>query len=267
MHRAERRRCAISLPGLILLIALSQGMLGCTFENAPIAAVPIAPMTPTSAIAPHIYLVHLPGMAGWTQTDVSWVRGFGDAGISRHLEIYDWTSPNRLIGAVLAYDHNRAAARYIAGRIAAKLREEPDAKIILTGWSAGGAVAVWTLEDLPEGMQVQSVMLMQPAVNPDHDLSKALRHVRGHFFATQSRNDWLLLGIGTMIFGTADGGAHTPAAGNAGFRMPATGDAVEYLKLVEIPYQSDWTRYGNYGGHIGPLDRGFAREVLGPMIH
>jgi len=105
-----------------------------------------------------------------------------------------------MIGAVWAYDDNRAQARHIADRIADKLRQQPDAQIVLTAWSAGAAVAVWALEDLPDGVTVQSVLLVEPAVDPGHDLTRALRHVRGHLFATQSGGDFIMLGIGTMIF-------------------------------------------------------------------
>jgi hypothetical protein len=122
------------------------------------------------------------------------------------------------------------------------------------------------VEDLPEGVQVQSVLLVEPAVDPNHDLSRALHHVRGHLFVTKSGGDFILLGIGTMLVGTTDGGIHAAAAGNVGFNMPASADKDEYRKLVEIPYQSDWTKYRNFGGHVGPLDREFAKKVLGPMV-
>jgi hypothetical protein len=115
-------------------------------------------------------------------------------------------------------------------------------------------------------MQVQTVMLVQPAVNPDHDLSQGLRHVRGHLYATQSTNDWLFLGIGAVIFGTTDGGAHTFAAGNTGFTMPKSGDVAQYRKLVEMPYEPGWSKYGNDGGHLGPMDRRFTREIWGRVI-
>src|SRR5579862_9878026 len=71
-----------------------------------------------------IYLIELPGMAGWTGTDVDWTKAMGSALGTSHQEIYDWTTPHWMIGAVMAYEHNRQAAQYIASRIADKLRAE-----------------------------------------------------------------------------------------------------------------------------------------------
>jgi pimeloyl-ACP methyl ester carboxylesterase len=240
-------------------MALLLGAIGCQ-------ATPIIAPAAISPEASRRYVIHLPGMAGWIKADSNLVQGLADANVAGHYEIYDWTGPHWMIGAVWAYEDNRAQARHIADRIAAKLRQQPDAQIVLTGWSAGCAVAIWALEDLPDGVMVQSVLLVQPAVDPDHDLTHALRHVRRHLFATQSGGDSIMLGIGTLIFGTTDGGAHVIAAGNSGFHKPPAGDVAEYRKLVEIPYQSEWSKYHDFGGHAGPTEREFAKEVLGPMV-
>jgi hypothetical protein len=245
-----------SIVGILILTA---GAAGC--QSGPIQA--------ASTVAPvisHRYLVHLPGMAGWIDADTTLVQGLGDGNVADHLEIYDWTHPNWMIGAVRAYAHNRAEAHKIADGIAAKLREQPDAQIVLTSWSAGGAVTIWALEDLPEGVQVQSALLVEPAVDPDHDLTMALRHIRGHLFVTHSGGDFFMLGIGTILVGTSDDGVHTVAAGDGGFRKPPNADEGQYRKLVEIPYRSDWIKYGDYGGHAGPLGRKFAKEILGPIL-
>ena len=113
---------------------------------------------------------------------------------------------------------------------------------------------------------MQSVVLIHPAVDPKHDLTRALRHVEGHMFAIKSPGDWLVLGIGTTLFGTADGGVHTPGAGLIGFHKPDPATPEAYQKLVELPYQLASIRYGVWGGHITPMSQSFAREVLAPML-
>jgi pimeloyl-ACP methyl ester carboxylesterase len=251
---------ARSFFSVLMMTALGAGLLGC--QNMPLTTAGAKKLPSAS----NIYLVHLPGMAGWVITDQNWVIGLGEGGVADHLEIYDWTRPNWLIGAVQSYDHNRASAREVAAGITATVRRDPNAKIVLTGWSAGAAVAIWALEDLPDDVQVQSVLFIQSAVDPNHDLSRALRHVRGHMFSTIGFNDWLILGIGTVIFGTADGGVHTASAGNVGFAKPPGRDAIQYQKLVEIPYQFEWMKYANFGEHTGPTSQDFAREVLAPMV-
>ncbi len=205
-------------------------------------------------------------MGGWTNVDVNCLRGLAEGGVSGRIEIYDYTKPNWMISTVRAWDHNRAAARYIADRITAKVRAEPSAKIVLVSWSTGSAVTIWTLESLPADVKVQSVLAIQPCVNPDHDLRPALEHVRGHFFAVRSWGDFFALGLGTTLIGTADGGHHTPAAGMVGFRRPPGCDKSEYAKLVEIPYKLDYLRHGHLNGHVTAMSRTMAREVLAPML-
>lgn len=216
-------------------------------------------------LAQHTYIVHVAGIGGRTSLDVNWVKALGKAGVADHLEAYDWTTPFTWIGALHAYAHNRAEARMIAGHIAAKLKEDPQARIILTAWSGGCQIIVWALEDLPPEAKVQSVVMIAPAIRPNYDLSRALAHVRGSMFACTSPGDWFILGWGTRVFGASDG-THTNAAGMVGFSMPPGADIAVYKKLVQLRYAAAWLRYGNLGGHNGGISAGFAREILAPKL-
>jgi hypothetical protein len=246
---------------LLFITMLSGFLAGCNGMSFPRAGGP-----PRSTRASHTYLIHVPGMGGWVTADTDWLRGLEEGGASDRIEVYDWPPPYFLLGAVQAYDHTRAQARYLAEKITEKLREDPQARIVLTAWSAGAAVTIWALEELPDDLQVQSVLLMQAGIDPDHDLSRALGHVRGHMFSMYSGGDFIVLGLGTMIFGTADGGILTAAAGQTGFRKPPGYDPAEYKKLVEIPYQFEWIKYGDFGEHVSQMSRSLAKEVLGPML-
>ena len=97
--------------------------------------------------------------------------------------------------------------------------KDPKLEITLTSHSGGTGIAVWALEKMPEGMQVQTLVLLASALSPDYDLSKALRHVRGKAYVFYSQNDQVVLGAGTRLFGTIDG-VKSDAAGLIGFRMP-----------------------------------------------
>jgi len=246
--------------------SLVRKFVGLVLAGATIGCAASGPIQPRPASAKSTYIVELPGMSGWTHVNERCLRGLAEGGVSDHIEIYDYTKPYWLIGAVRAWDHNRAAARYIADCIAAKLREDPAARIILVSWSTGSAVTLWTLEDLPPGMQVQSILMIQPCVDPAHDLRPALSHVRGHAFALESCGDVFALGVGTWIVGAADGGGHTPAAGMIGFRRPKDANPSDYAKLVEMPYQIAWLRFGDFGDHVGQMNRSLSREVLAPML-
>ena len=48
--------------------------------------------------------------------------------------------------------------------------------------------------------------------------------------------------------------------------MPPAGDAVQYAKLIQIPYRSEWLRLGNVGDHIGATMRPFARRIIAPLL-
>ncbi|HEV2688086.1 MAG TPA: hypothetical protein VGV35_06015, partial [Bryobacteraceae bacterium] len=179
--------------------------------------------------------------------------------------VYDWVKPYSWIGALRAYEHNRAEAKVIAQKIGEKLAADPDANIILTAWSGGCQIVVWALEDLPPKAKVQSVVMIAPAITPSYNLGRALSHVRGSLFACTSPGDWFVLGWGTRWFGTSDG-VRTDAAGMVGFTVPDGADATQYRKLVQLRYAAAWLKYGNFGGHNGAISPAFAREVLAPKL-
>ena len=74
-----------------------------------------------------------------------------------------------------------------------------------------------------------------------------------------------VLGLGTKMFGTVDG-VRGEAAGKVGFTKPKAADPQQYAKLVQIPYDSAWMKWGNDGDHIGSMSRSFAREVVAPLL-
>jgi hypothetical protein len=121
---------------------------------------------------------------------------------------------------------------------------------------------------LPEDVQVDTVLLLSPALSPTYDLSKALGKVKGSVYYFPSPHDTAVLGIGTKWFGTVDG-KKGEAAGKVGFVAPDNADATTrkaYERLIERPYDKAWMRFGNIGNHIGPLIPMFAEKVLTPLL-
>ena len=125
------------------------------------------------------WLLHLPGIGGARSIDRHMTAGLKDGGWEGPISIYDWTANDPGINALLSYERNKKQAQKVEEMIADKLAKDPDLKITLTSHSGGTGIAVWALEDLPEGVQVQTLVLLASALSPDYDLSKALRHVRG----------------------------------------------------------------------------------------
>ena len=214
---------------------------------------------------PQERLIHLPGIAGARLLDRYFVAGIREGGYEGEIEIYDWTAGDPGLGALLARRRNEDQAAKLAERLKALLKGDPDLKIRLVGHSGGSGIAAWALERLPEGMQVETLVFIAPALSQRYDLSKALAHVRGKAYAFTSENDVLVLGAGTRMLGTIDG-VKEEASGLRGFTQPAGADDAQYAKLVPMPYTADWMEFGNIGDHIGPMGRTFAHEVVSPIV-
>ena len=253
----------------MLLIAL----IGCTMTPAtsdfvvatrPYAAVPpTPPLLPTAAKLPPL-LLHLPGIAGTRSHDLGMVRGVQQGGFTGEVRIYDWTGSDAGLKALLDMDRDKQQAHLVADIITKRFDADPTARIILTGHSGGCGIAIWSLEDLPDRVKVDTVVLLAPALSPGYDLSKALAHVSNRAYVFSSLQD-PVLGLGTRAFGTIDG-VKTDAGGRVGFTRPANADAAGYDKLVQFPYDSDWMHLDNYGDHIGAMTHKFARLAIAPLI-
>ena len=246
-------------------------------------------------------VVHLPGIGGERAVDHGWVAGLIDGGaVARdggpdggpdggepEAEVFDWTDGRPGLPALAAYDHNRARAVQLAGRLADLRRAEPGRPIVLTAHSGGAGIAVWALEALPPGVSVDRLVLVAPALSPGYDLSPALAHVSGRAYALTSARDAVVLGTGTRLFGTIDR-VNADAAGRVGFDVPGPAadaargdlpstrpttrpaarfaDPAQYAKLVALPYDPAWAEIGNRGGHRGAMGRAFARRVVAPLL-
>lgn len=211
-----------------------------------------------------IALLHLPGIGGHRSIDDSLVRGLQQGTIGPLTEIYDWTHGDFGMPALVAVQQNRAEAKKIAEKITQLARENPNRRIFLSSHSGGTGLAVWALEELPEGVMIDTLLMIAPALSPQYDLSKALRHVRTRAYTFNSTLD-IILSFGTQQFGTMDR-QNTTSAGFGGFAVLPSADAKQYAKLVQIPYDPSWMMLGNAGGHVGAMNRLFARTIVAPLL-
>jgi alpha-beta hydrolase superfamily lysophospholipase len=210
------------------------------------------------------YLLHLPGIAGHMRIDDMLTSGLMLGGIDAQVEIDDWPGDTRGLAALGAIERNRQQARRIAEKLALSIKNNPTRSFILTGHSAGSGLAVWTLENLPDDVQIDTLVLLAPALSPEYDLSKALKRVRGKAYVLVSEGD-VVLGAGTRNFGTVDR-VNTDSAGRVGFQMPENADREQYKKLIPVNYDPQWVRFGNMGDHVGPMSRAFAKSILAPLL-
>ena len=227
----------------------------------------LSPSAATAAAQPTTrpYVLHFPGVGGVMPVDRSMLTGLVAGKVNADIQTFDWTERDPGVHALHAYDRNQLEAARAAEFVVARARKYPGERLVLTSHSAGGAMAVWTLEKLPPEVKVDDVLLMAPALSPDYDLTAALRHVRGKMYVFWSSGDCFVLGFGCRLCGTMDG-KYTDAAGLLGFSQPVTGDAEQYKKLDQRPYQASWVALGNYGGHVGPMSWRFSAAVLAPLV-
>jgi hypothetical protein len=111
---------------------------------------------------------------------------------------------------------------------------------------------------------VNNVVLLSSSVSSQRDLSPALEHMRGYFYATYSREDYILAALAV----NADGGPGPPA-GKVGFRRPAKMSretAQLYSKVVNLPWKPGYAGYGWNGGHTRATERDFIRAVIAPRL-
>ena len=214
------------------------------------------------------YLLHLPGAMGYAPSDVRLLNGLSAGGIDAEIRVDPWNVGREGFGLLAAsqLETNRAAAKRAADRLAEVARASPDRPMYVTGQSAGGGAAVFVLEALPRGVQVEHALLISPALSPDYDLSKALSRVRGKMYVVYSPRDTLVLGWGTRTYGNIDG-RRSDAAGLVGFVVPASADRDAYsAKLVQLKWEPSWRTQGHDGGHIGALTVKFGKERLAKLL-
>jgi hypothetical protein len=259
------RECLRHPPSSILHPRVSSSPLGVLGALAFLALCVSLPARATPKDPNAAYLLHLPGIAGYRWLDKQMIAGLQEGGYRGRVAVHNWPGEQAGLGALLGRERNDRHAQQVADALEKRYRESPGRRIVLTAHSGGAGILVWALEKLPADVRVDTVVLLAPALSPGYDLTDALRHVRGTMYAFTSTLDSVVLGVGTRTFGTIDG-VKCDAAGMCGFAVPEQGDASEYSKLVQMPYDVAWMREGNLGDHIGPMRRQFSANILAPIV-
>jgi pimeloyl-ACP methyl ester carboxylesterase len=209
-------------------------------------------------------LIYIVGWNGPIRRDRNVLNALHDAGCNMAMETFDWTAGQRSLIAFWRAQHSAEPAIQLANHIQAVQQEHSGQPIFLIADSSGCAVALAALANLPPQVKVKTLILSSPAVSPTYDLRPALRHIDDKLVSFNSHRDFIILGLGSIIFGTVDG-RHTAAAGRRGFVIPP--GAVEYAKLRQIPYDPAWAvQFGNTGGHGQALNPRFAKALIAPLL-
>lgn len=240
----------------ITLIAASISCAGCC--NPP---------GPTARQAERGLVWLLPGIEGrpWR---LSWAHAaFRDAGVDSEIRVFDWGwLPFDPLRNLTDYEGNLEKAAGIADQIVAYRQQHREGPIDLVGYSGGGGLAIMVAEALPEDLRLRNVILAQPALSPDYDLTPALSHIDGKLVNFHSPYDWLMLGIGTTLFGTMDR-KEVASAGKVGFDLElAARDSALRQKVEQRGWKAEMIGSGHFGNHLSILSYWWNKRYLAPYL-
>jgi pimeloyl-ACP methyl ester carboxylesterase len=209
----------------------------------------------------------LPGIEGRAWMLSAAHRAFRDAGVDAEIRVFHWARPPLdPLKNLTDYDGNLQRAGEIANEIAVYRRKHPGASIDVVGYSGGGGLAVMVAEALPEDVRLRNLLLAQPALSPDYDLTSALSRIDGKLVNFYSPHDWLILGVGTQLFGTIDR-KEVASAGKERFDLErAVSDPALRQKVEQRGWNVRMIGSGHFGNHHSILSHGWNKRYVAPHL-
>ncbi len=225
------------------IVALVGLLAGCATEFGPEAK--------------HGITFYCPGAGNVDMGDAGVREGLARAGYRGQVARVNWSlTLNPAVDQTVRIFAQQGAKR-LASYIEQYIDRYPGREVNVVGLSAGTGVAIWALENLRPGYQVNNVILLSSSLSHDYDVSRALRRVKGRIYNYYSPNDAVLAGP-MKVFGTIDGALLKDGAGAVGLRAPR--HAAD--RVVNIRWRPEFERWGYYGGHMDSTSPGFVRHEL-----
>ena len=243
--RSKRRAQGLAVPSVIVCIATFLG--GCNAR----------PYVTDERLDKGLVVI-LPGIEGPGPLNASIRRGFYNGGVPYALEIYNWHKYR--LGASYAFNEqaSRKRAAEIVERVEAYRAERPGRPVFVIGHSAGGAMAVFAAEAMPEGRPLDGIIVLAPALSPEYELSRALAGCAGRFLNCYSRNDIFLRTLTSI--GCNFAGKRGKTAGQEGFR------AAVCAEVRQLEWDESMRKSGNWGGHRGWASSRWVAGTLAPLM-
>ncbi len=188
-------------------------------------------------------------------------------GVPVEVVTFNWSHGyGRILADQVSYSHARAEGYKLARLVEEFRHEHPETPVHLLGHSAGAAVVLAALENLPP-QSVNRAFLLAPSMSAYYDLCSALQAVQSGLYVYYSHRDYLYLGVAIGILGNSDR-RWGPSSGRTGFQVPACGPegAALFAKLYQRPWQPTDHSTGNHGGHYGNYQAGFVRGHIVPLL-
>lgn len=195
-------------------------------------------------------------------------RGLRDAGFRGVVEVYPWQSWTHA-GDQLNIARNREKSAELADQIQRFRRQNPDSPIHIIALSAGTGIATFALEYLPESIKVDNVAYLGCSMSAQHDMTRALRRVRGRMYVLHAPGDVVLSNL-VWYTGTVDRKeSRDGIAGLEGFHhisSPYPDTDEQYEKLVNVSFRSEFRDAGYDGGHVSATTKTFVQFYLAPAL-
>jgi pimeloyl-ACP methyl ester carboxylesterase len=207
------------------------------------------------------------GAGNFHETSDALRKAIAQKGAPVGVETVEWShGPLRVISDQTGYRYAREQGHVLAEQLAAWRAACPKAHIHLLSHSAGATVVLTAAAEAPPGT-VDEIVVLSPSISRDYDLRPALRNINGHIDTYSSEEDWLALGLGIAVIGTADR-RWAPAAGRVGFRptIEAPEDAALYCKLRMHPWHPVVAWTGNNGGHSDSYRVSYLSAYVVPLF-
>ncbi|MHC5111720.1 MAG: alpha/beta fold hydrolase, partial [Planctomycetota bacterium] len=220
------------------------------------------------------YVYYLDGAGGGGTTN--WLGGVRNgllkAGYDGSGEMFSWETGKGVVAdQESSNEYKKEKAAELASQIQAFRAEHGDVPITLIGFSAGTAVATFTLETLPEDVRISDVILLGGSLSTSHDLTNALKRIDNRLYIFTSRKD-AVLQLAIPLSGAADRDATTTdTVGVDGPQVPegASEETRELYadKVIVIPRTRKAEHYGDEGGHTDAVGEDFVRHYVAPLVN
>src|SRR5690606_10975183 len=86
------------------------------------------------------------------------------------IEVRRWGTPLLPLRNLRAHERNLVTAQALAAEIAKWRRTHPHDRFYLMGYSGGGGMAALVTSALPEGVEIDRLILVAPAISPSYPL-------------------------------------------------------------------------------------------------
>jgi pimeloyl-ACP methyl ester carboxylesterase len=187
-------------------------------------------------------------------------RGLRRAGYEGEFLYWKWHSTWRaclVIPALVDRGMLERQSQRLADYVVRRRQDHPDQPVYLVGYSGGGFVTVRALELLDGVCRVEAAAVLAGAFSPRRDLSAACGSLVGPLVVSSSLADWFIVGLGTLLFGTADR-VWTPAVGMTG--PSVRGD--QCSQVISIRWRPGMAVWGHFGGHFSAASSVFMQRRI-----